>query len=61
LTLLGGSGACSGILAMTVTLEVERLIKRHGCLTAVDQMSFSVEAGESFDILGPNAAGKVTP
>ncbi len=36
------------------------MVKRYGSLTAVDDISFTVEAGETFGILGPNGAGKTT-
>jgi lipooligosaccharide transport system ATP-binding protein len=36
------------------------LLKRYGELTAVDRISFTVEAGECFGFLGPNGAGKTT-
>ena len=39
---------------------VEGLTKRYGELTAVDDVSFSIRAGEAFGILGPNGAGKTT-
>lgn len=41
-------------------VEVERLVKRFGDVTAVDEVSFSVAAGELFGFLGPNGAGKTT-
>ncbi len=41
-------------------LEVESLSKRFGGLAAVDDLSFSVEEGETFGIAGPNGAGKTT-
>jgi len=41
-------------------IEVDRLHKRYGPLTAVDDVSFAVEQGEIFGILGPNGAGKTT-
>jgi len=41
-------------------LETERLTRRYGELTAVDSLTFSVEAGEVFGLLGPNGAGKTT-
>jgi ABC-2 type transport system ATP-binding protein len=39
---------------------VEHLTKRFGSFTAVDDVSFSVGAGEVFGWLGPNGAGKTT-
>ncbi len=41
-------------------IEVEGLCKDYGPLRAVDQVSFTVKAGEVFGILGPNGAGKTT-
>jgi ABC-2 type transport system ATP-binding protein len=41
-------------------IEVTDLVKRYGEHTAVDGVSFAVEAGEIFAILGPNGAGKTT-
>jgi ABC-2 type transport system ATP-binding protein len=41
-------------------IEVRNLTKRYGTFTAVDNISFSVQAGETFGILGPNGAGKTT-
>ena len=45
---------------MNEAIRVESLVKRFGSLTAVDQVSFTVEQGEIFGILGPNGAGKTT-
>jgi ABC-2 type transport system ATP-binding protein len=39
---------------------VENLVKVYGKFTAVDDISFSVDAGEIFAFLGPNGAGKTT-
>ena len=41
-------------------IEVDRLHKRYGPVTAVEEVSFTVEQGEVFGILGPNGAGKTT-
>jgi ABC-2 type transport system ATP-binding protein len=36
------------------------LIRRFGDFTAVDDVSFRIEAGETYGLLGPNGAGKTT-
>lgn len=41
-------------------IEVDKITKRFGAFTAVDEVSFSVEHGEIFGLLGPNGAGKST-
>ncbi len=41
-------------------LQVHRLVKRFGALTATDEASFSVRAGETHALIGPNGAGKTT-
>src|SRR2546428_6664790 len=41
-------------------IEVERLTKRFGTITAVDHVSFSVGKGSIFGFLGPNGSGKTT-
>jgi sodium transport system ATP-binding protein len=46
-------------------VEVVELVKRfrtasRGTVTAVDRVSFSVQAGEIYGLLGPNGAGKTT-
>jgi ABC-2 type transport system ATP-binding protein len=45
---------------MSYAVEVERLVKRFGAFTAVDDVSFRVARGEIFGFLGPNGAGKST-
>ncbi len=44
----------------TSALEVRGLSKSYGQLRAVDELSFSVDSGEIFGILGPNGSGKTT-
>ncbi len=41
-------------------IEVQHLTKRYGNVTAVDDVSFTVEKGEILGFLGPNGAGKTT-
>jgi lipooligosaccharide transport system ATP-binding protein len=42
------------------TIETSRLVKKFKTITAVDDVSISIEAGECFGLLGPNGAGKTT-
>lgn len=44
---------------MTI-LKIDRVTKQFGGLTALDQVSFAVEAGEIRGLIGPNGAGKST-
>ena len=41
-------------------VEVSSLVFRYGDRTALDKVSFSVEPGEIFGLLGPNGGGKTT-
>jgi ABC-2 type transport system ATP-binding protein len=41
-------------------IELEHVTKRFGDLIAVNDLSLTVERGEFFAVLGPNAAGKTT-
>lgn len=41
-------------------VEVKNLTKRFGDFTAVDQISFEIQPGETVGLLGPNGAGKTT-
>jgi len=41
-------------------IEVRNLTKKYGELTAVRDLSFTVETGRIWGLLGPNAAGKTT-
>lgn len=45
---------------MTSAITVDRLSRRFGAFTAVDEVSFTVEKGEIFGYLGANGAGKST-
>lgn len=45
---------------MNTVIDVRGLTKRYDGRTVVDDVSFSVEAGEVFTLLGPNGAGKTT-
>ncbi|WP_286927642.1 MULTISPECIES: ABC transporter ATP-binding protein [Aeromicrobium] len=45
---------------MGARIEVAGLTKSYGDLTAVDDLTFTVEPGEFFGLLGPNGAGKTT-
>ena len=46
--------------AGTPIIDVRHLAKKFGDVAAVDDISFSVRAGERFAFLGPNGAGKST-
>jgi len=41
-------------------LEITNLTKKYGSLTALDNISVTVEKGEVFGYIGPNGAGKTT-
>ncbi len=41
-------------------LEMQKLTRRFGKLTAVDSLTITVEPGEVFGLVGPNGAGKST-
>src|SRR5689334_10411236 len=41
-------------------IHIENLVKKYGDVSAVDDISLDVQAGEIFAFLGPNGAGKTT-
>src|SRR5579885_1434174 len=41
-------------------IDVQHIVKKFGDFTAVNGISFQVQAGEIFGLLGPNGAGKST-
>lgn len=53
-------GSVSGESVQGPVLSVAGLVKRFGSLTAVDDVTVQIEAGETFGLLGPNGAGKTT-
>ncbi|MDT0651371.1 ABC transporter ATP-binding protein [Autumnicola edwardsiae] len=45
---------------METILSITNLTKKYGSLTAVDNLSFTIEKGNVYGILGPNGSGKST-
>lgn len=45
---------------MTTLVEVDKVTKRFGAITAVDSVSLTVSSGEVVGLLGANGAGKTT-
>ncbi len=45
---------------MSYILECKNLTKRYGHVTALDNVSFSLESGHVVGLLGPNGSGKTT-
>jgi len=43
-----------------VMLRFDRMSRRYGAVTAVEELSFEVHRGEMFGIIGPDGAGKTT-
>jgi ABC-2 type transport system ATP-binding protein len=45
---------------MTPTIDIDRLTKRYGSTTAVDDLTLQIPRGSVCGLLGPNGAGKTT-
>ena len=54
------AGTVTGTGAGEALLEVSRLVRRFRGLTALDDVSLTVRAGEILGIVGPNGSGKTT-
>jgi len=55
-----GDGPVAYVGAMDTVISVERLSKSYGDVTAVEDVSFTVDRGEIFGLIGPNGAGKTS-
>jgi spermidine/putrescine transport system ATP-binding protein len=53
-------GSESSIVASDDAIVLERVTKRFGDVTAVNDVSFEIRAGEFFSMLGPSGCGKTT-
>ena len=47
-------------MSSTVAIEAIQLGKTYGSVTAIHNLSLTVQSGEIFGLLGPNGAGKST-
>jgi ABC-2 type transport system ATP-binding protein len=45
---------------MTAILQANNLVRKFGDLTAVDDVSFDIQEGEIFSLLGPNGDKQTT-
>ncbi len=57
---IGGEQLEKGNSAMSAIVEVNRLTKAYGKVTAVDAISFRMDAEKIYGLLGRNGAGKTT-
>ena len=45
---------------MTIAIKTEKLTKKFGKFTAVNELDIEIETGEMYGLLGPNGSGKTT-
>ena len=45
---------------MTPVVQFDRVVKRYGAVEALHDVSFSIDGGEMFGLIGPDGAGKTT-
>ena len=57
---MSAAKASAPTLAQVPLLSVEKVTKRFGGVTALSDISFSVERGKIVSLIGPNGAGKTT-
>ncbi|MDE6263927.1 MAG: ATP-binding cassette domain-containing protein, partial [Paramuribaculum sp.] len=43
---------------MSPAIEINGITKRYGNITALDNVSFTVQKGELFGLIGPDGSGK---
>ena len=56
----GKGGRPGAVPSDSPALEASGLVRKYGPITAVDDVSFSLAAGEFLTVFGPNGAGKTT-
>ena len=60
LLILAFTNQLSKTIILEEILSISNLTKKYGSLTAVDNLSFTIEKGNVYGILGPNGSGKST-
>jgi ABC-type glutathione transport system ATPase component len=61
MTVSGADGHAGGSQGSRPVIEVRNLTKRYGPVLAVDDLSFTVAAGEVSSFLGPNGSDGTRP